>query len=208
MRGGAWATLVGLAVIAPLLVRAAWEGHAELVRADEAAAAGRVDLEVVHLGRAARWRVPLADHDELALARLMAIGAATEVDAETSGTALLAYREVRSALLATRALGLADAAMYAAANARIAALMAAQEVMFATDLSGVGAAEEHHTELLERSGDAPAPWGTVAGLLAALAGAAALGAGIPEAGKIRRGPLVGLGALAMALGVLAWLLGR
>jgi hypothetical protein len=199
---------VGLGVAGPLLARAAWEGRAELRRADEAAASGRVDLEVVHLGRAARWRAPLAGHDERALARLMAIGEAAEADTAGRGptTALLAYREVRSALLATRAWGLADPATYAAANRKIAGLMATQEQLFETDLSRVGAAERHHLELLERSGERPTPWALVLAAVAGLAGAAALGRGIPGTGKIRRGSLVVFAALALALGSLAWLL--
>lgn len=207
-RAGAWAVLVGLSVIGPLLARATWEGRAELRAAEAAEAEGRVDLEVVHLGRAARWRVPVMTHDEVALARLMAIGEAAEADPEKLGpqTALLAYREVRSALLATRAFGVADPATYAAANRRIAGLMAAQEALFETDLSGRGAAEEHHMELLERSGETSPPWGPIAGVLALVVGAAALGRGVPEDGPVRRGALAGLGALALVFGVLAWLL--
>lgn len=200
--------LVGAGVAGPLLARAAWEGQAELVRADAAAAAGRVDLEVVHLGRAARWRTPLVSHDETAVARLMAIAAAAEEDVEGRGSqvALSAYREVRSALLATRAWGLAEPATYAAANRRIAAMMAAQERLFETDLSGVGAAEEHHMQLLERSGERRAPWSPLLALLAAVCGAAALGCGVPEDGPLRRRPLLAFAALALVLGLLAWLL--
>ena len=200
--------MVVIGVIAPLLLRAAWEGRQELVLADTRASEGRVDLEVVHLGRAARWRVPFAGHDEEALARLMAIGAAQEQDAEGRGPqlALQAYREARSALLATRAWGLADRATYAAANRRIAALMAEQERLFETDLSGAGAAEEHHMELLERSGHRSSPWGLLAAVVALVCGAAALGRGIPEAGPIRRGPLLAFAALASMFGCLAWLL--
>lgn len=198
--------LAGLAVAAPLLVRAAWEGRAELRAADEAAANGRVDLEVVHLGRAARWRVPIAGHDEAALARLMAIGAAAEADPAGHGpqTALAAYREVRSALLATRGLAVADAGTYAAANRRIAGLMAGQEALFETDLSGTGAAEEHHMQLLERSGETAPPWAALMGVLAVIAGAAALARGVPQDGPVRRGSLAGLGALALVFGCLAW----
>lgn len=207
-RRAALAVLVVLGVIAPLLMRAAWEGRAELRTADAWAHEGRADLEVVHLGRAARWRTPFAGHDEEALARLMAIGAAAEEDVEGRGsqTALLAYREVRSALLATRAWGLADEGTYAAANQRIAAMMAAQERLFETDLSGRGAAEEHHMELLERSGHSSSRWGVLAGLLAFVCGAAALGRGIPEEGPLRRGPLLAFAALAIIFGSLAWLL--
>lgn len=207
-RGAALAILVVVGVAAPLLLRAAWEGRHELELADVRAQEGRVDLEVVHLGRAARWRVPFAGHDEEALARLMTIAAAAAEDEAGRGpqTALLAYREVRSALLATRAWGPADRATYDAANRRIAALMAAQERLFETDLSGALAAEEHHMELLERSGATAGPWGALAAALALVCGAAALGAGIPEAGPLRRRPLLAFAALASVFGSLAWLL--
>lgn len=147
--GAAWVVCTGVAVVAPMLVRVAWEGRAELALADEAAAAGRVDLEIVHLGRAARWRAPLGGSDELAIGRLLAIGAAHEGDLERSSTALAAYRELRAALWATRGIAVADPAALGLANRRIAGLMAAQEREFGTDLSGAGRQEAHHLALLE-----------------------------------------------------------
>ncbi|HEY0137997.1 MAG TPA: hypothetical protein VGB85_28120, partial [Nannocystis sp.] len=70
----AGAGLIVLGVAAPLLGRVAWEGQAELRAAQAAAERGRVDLEIVHLGRAARWRSPVSGHDDAALERLMAVG--------------------------------------------------------------------------------------------------------------------------------------
>lgn len=140
------AAAVGVAGL--LGLRVAWEGRAELMAADQAAAAGRVDLEIVHLGRAARWRVPIAGSDEAAIERLLAIGAASEGEAATVSTALVAYREARSALWATRIGSAADGAALGLANRRIAALMAAQERAFGTDLSGRGAQEAYHLALL------------------------------------------------------------
>jgi hypothetical protein len=138
-----------VAVVTPMLVRIAWEGRAELVAADEAAAAGRVDLEIVHLGRAVRWRVPIGGSDEAAIGRLLAIGAANQGDEASVSTALAAYRELRSALWATRAGDVADAQALGLANRRIAGLMAAQEREFGSDLSGVGRQEAYHLALLE-----------------------------------------------------------
>lgn len=167
----AWAALVLIGVATPLLLRVAWEGRAELAAADAAAAEGRVDREIVHLGRAARWRAPLLRHDDEALARLIAVGAAAEAGERGAQTALSAYREARGALLATRAWGLADAALYDATNRRIAALMAAQEQVFGTDLSGTGAAEAYHLELLERASPGDPAWPSLLwiGLLVGLA---------------------------------------
>ncbi len=142
--GAAWTVATTIGVVTPLLARVAWEGRAELIAADAAAAAGRVDLEIVHLGRAVRWRVPIGGSDEAAIGRLLAIGMGSE-----GAMALLACRELRSALWATRTWAVADDEALALANRRIAALMAAQELAFGTDLSGVGAQEAYHLALLE-----------------------------------------------------------
>lgn len=147
LAGAAWAGVALVVAIGPLLVRVAWEGRAELIAADEAAAAGRVDLEIVHLGRAARWRAPFAASDDAAIGRLLALGAAHEGDEATLTTALAAYRELRGALWATRVRAPEGEAL-ALTNGRIAALMAAQERAFATDLSRRGAQEAYHLALL------------------------------------------------------------
>ncbi len=174
------AGVVVLGVAAPLLMRVAWEGAAELREADAAAERGRVDLEIVHLGRAARWRAPLASHDEAALARLLAIA---DRDAG-SQTALMAWREARAALLATRVWGPADAATLDAVNREIAGTMAAQERVFGTDLSGRGEAEAFHLRLLEQPPPATGSWGVMVGL-AIVAAALGLIVGVPETGRVR-----------------------
>lgn len=197
------AVVVVLGVAAPLLMRAAWEGRAELREADAAAGRGRVDLEIVHLGRAARWRVPLASHDEAALARLLAIAdTASALGDAGSQTALMAWREARAALLATRSWGPADAATLAAVNREIAATMAAQERMFGTDLSGRAEAEAFHLALL-----AAAPRGADrrSGMLVLAIVAAALGliVGVPGAGRVRGVALAVCWTIALVLATLA-----
>lgn len=199
------AVVVVFGVAAPLWLRAAWEGAAELREADAAVERGRVDLEVVHLGRAARWRVPLASHDEAALARLLAIAdTATALGEAGSQMALLARREVRAALLATRTWGPRDTAMLAAVNREIAAAMAAQEQVFGTDLSGRGEAEAYHLALLEQ---APRGGGTWALLIALAVVAAALGlvVGVPETGRVRGVALAVWWTIAVGLAMLACL---
>jgi hypothetical protein len=109
-------------VLAPLIVRTAVDGRAELERAEAAGAAGDPDAEIRHLGRAARFRLPLAQHDELALARLQD----RAHDAEQAGEitiALAAWRELRSALIGTRVFDVSDPEALAAANAAIVELM-------------------------------------------------------------------------------------
>lgn len=192
-----WTVLVVLGVLGPLLGRAAWEGQGALTRAEQAAAEGRVDREIMQLGRAVRWRVPIAGHDERALARLLAIAAEAEQAGEASSqTALTAYREARGALLASRAWGVADGRALEVANRGIARLMAAQERAFGTDLSGTGDAEAHNLELLQRAGAGQPSAAAAAVLLTALAGALALGAGSWRA-RLLWAALAGLGVLAI-----------
>lgn len=202
-RAAAWAAVVVLGVSGPLLGRAAWEGRGALAQAERAAAEGRVDGEIMQLGRAARWRVPIARHDEVALARLMTIAAEAERAGEASSqTALTAYREARGALLASRAWGVADPALLDAANHGIARLMAAQEQVFGTDLSGAGSPEAYHLALLRRAGEQGPPWPALTGVLTALTSALALRGG-PKEGRAR----VIWAALAVLGALVTWALG-
>lgn len=113
---------LALVVIGSLLVRAWLDGRAQLREADAMAEAGDLDGEIRHLGRAARWRVPLAEHDELARARLREI-AERETEAGHVGVALVAWRELRSAIVATRTIDVDDHELLAAANTEIVSLM-------------------------------------------------------------------------------------
>ena len=202
----AGAMLIVIGVAAPLLLRVAWEGRAELEMADAAAERGRVDLEIVHLGRAARWRAPFFGHDEDALARLMAVaGTAKMLGDAGSQTALMAHREVRAALLATRGLGPVDPSLLDAVNHEIAGAMAEQELLFGTDLSGRGEREAHHFALLEaaRVGD---PRWLLFAALAIVAAALGLVIGVPTSGRARRGVVIAVVALALLFAATAWAL--
>lgn len=112
-------------VLAPLLVRVAVDGRAELGRADAAAQAGDADAEIRHLGRAARFRLPLAQHDERALDRLAELARSADEAGEIT-TALAAWRELRSALIGTRAIDISEPERLAEANAAIVELMVAE----------------------------------------------------------------------------------
>jgi hypothetical protein len=112
-------------LLGPLWLRAWIDGGAQLREADAAAEAGDLDAQIRHLGRAARWRLPLAGHDELARARLREIGE-TAAEAGRVDEALVAWRELRRALLATRVVDVADSEQLEAANAAILELMVAQ----------------------------------------------------------------------------------
>lgn len=138
---------LALVVIGSLLVRAWLDGRAQLREADAMADAGDLDGEIRHLGRAARWRVPLADHDELARARLREI-AERETEAGHVGVALVAWRELRSAILATRTIDVVDPELLELANTQIVSLMvlearesgtAADSARWAAELEADGA---------------------------------------------------------------------
>lgn len=138
--------LIGL----PIATRVAWDGRAELELADQAAEAGDFEGELVHLGRAARWRMPLLGHDDEAIDRLITMGdEAARMGEEGRADALAAYREARRALLATRTFSIPRPDVFAYANESIATLMAEQEERFGTDVGGTGDPKAYHLGLLE-----------------------------------------------------------
>jgi hypothetical protein len=109
------ALIVLAAILGPLTVRACIEGRAELREAD---GADTTEQAIVHLGRAARWRLPIADHDEQARARLEAIADTAERD-DDDELALVAWRELRAALLGTRTGSVVDTEQLERANSGI-----------------------------------------------------------------------------------------
>ncbi len=202
-----WVGLLAAAVLAPFAIRAAWEGRAELAAAELAAAEERRDDEIVHLGRAARWRLPLASHDEVALERLMVRGHEHEQrGVEGRLDALAAYREARRAILATRGFGLPEADRFHAANERIAALMAEQERDLGMDLSGKEDQEAYHLALLEQ---VPGPDPTRSGLAAlaflswVIASAGFILRALDAQGRLRPRPALRWGGASLLL-LVAW----
>ncbi len=172
--------LVSLAV-GTVVGRVALEGRAELELAERAGKDEDLDEQIIHLGRAARWRLPIARHDDRALEQLMRLGEEREMDGpEGRQEALACYREARRAILATRSLRLADPETFHEANRRIARLMAEQEEEYGTDISGTGDPEAWHLERLE---EVPGP----RPVLGALASLAFLGWAITAAGFALRG---------------------
>lgn len=205
-----WLVGVALVVIAggTVVARVAVEGRAELQLAERAAEAGEVDEEIIHLGRAARWRLPIARHDDRALERLMALGKAKEAEgAESRQEALAAYREARRAILATRSLRLADPDTFHEANRRIARLMAEQEREYGTDVGGTGDPEAWHLHKLE---EVPGPDPVLGGLASlAFLGWAVTAAGFALRGLEARGrlrlPQAAWWGLANLLLLVAWM---
>jgi hypothetical protein len=205
----AWVGIAAAALAVPLAARVVWEGRAEIERADRAHDEGDADLEVEHLGRAARWRMPLFGYDEAAIERLIDIGTAAEAEGD-SGTqrALVAYREARRAILATRTWGVPDEETFERVNERIARLMADQEVRFGTDVGGEGDPYAHHLALLQEV-PGPEPWRANLAAVAFLFWLVATGGfvmrSIDSRGRLIPKPAVrwGLGSLVL---LLVWVL--
>ena len=118
------AVIAGL--LAVLITRAVWQGRSALAAGDELAADGKLDRAVQKWSRAARWYVPLAPHVGDALDRLREAGTASE-EAGDPVTALIAWRGVRSSVMATRSFYTPNRDRLAEANDKIATLMAALE---------------------------------------------------------------------------------
>ncbi len=200
--------LVVPALLVPVVVHVAVEARRELSAADAAAELGDEDAEVIHLGRALRWRLPGAGHDEVAIARLLALGEVAEADPADLGhaRALAAYREIRSGLLGSRALDVPHEDVLADVDARIARLMDAQS-------RALGVAAPGEAAQLERLREASASPRTPV-VLAALAMAMWVGAslaflarGLDAQGRLRRPTGTRAGVLALAAfftWMLAW----
>jgi hypothetical protein len=206
-RSGARRAALALGFLAlvgtPLLARVAFEGRAELQAAERAKGDGDVELEILHLGRAARWRAPILGHDEDARQRLHQIGEDAFAEGEDGErTALQAFRELRSALLATRTFDVPDPELLEQANARIADLMAAQEVRFGRDPIEEPDARAWHLQRLAAP-PGPVPWRAFGAAFAFLGWIACTGGfvlrGLDAAGKLRPGPAVrwGLGSVVL-----------
>jgi hypothetical protein len=120
---GAVQALALLAILAAIVaVRVVWSSHGEW----RAAAAATGDDEIVHLGRAARLYAPGNPYSRRAVDKLATIGR------DDPSRALAAWRELRSAILATRSFYTPHRALLDEANARIAELMADAEVAAGT----------------------------------------------------------------------------
>jgi hypothetical protein len=201
-----YAGLIALAIallLGPLILRTWIDGRAELRLAQAAAEADDLDAQILHLGRAARWRLPLADHDDEARAQLREIGT-TASEAGDLRHALAAWRELRGALLGTRAIDVADPEQLRAANAAIVQLMI-READATGDPSG---SPEHDRWAAEHVQDVGPRWRS---LLASAWFAAWLFAcggffvfGIEAKGRLEPRPALRWGASAIVL-LIAWI---
>jgi hypothetical protein len=181
------ASVVAL-LLAIVTVRVVWSSHGEW----RAAQAASGDDEIAHLGRAARLYAPGNPYSRRAVEKLAAIAR------EDATRALPAWREARSAILATRSFYTPHRALLDEANARIAELMADAELQSGAQKSRSSARAWHAARLAQD--ESP----SVAWTLVALAGLAAwigcalglLLRGIGDDDRLRPRP-----ALAWAAGV-------
>jgi hypothetical protein len=151
------AVAVGLGVI---VTRVFWDGRQALRAGDAAMQKQDTTEALVKWRRAARWYAPGAPHVEAAYARMEELARAADARGDDA-LALEAWRGIRSSSLATRSFYTPYADKLAAANRRIAELMAKQEV--AAD-KGKDLAERRalHLGFLERD-DAPSTgWAALA----------------------------------------------
>jgi len=153
VRAGALVAVL-LAIVA---ARVVWSSRGEW----KAATAATGDEEIAHLGRAARLYAPGNPYARRALDRLATIGR------EDPTRALAAWREARSAILATRSFYTPHRALLDEANGQIAERMAQAEVAAGTQHTVERARAWHAARLAQN--EAP----SVAWTLVALVGLAA-----------------------------------
>ncbi|MFO7561139.1 MAG: hypothetical protein R6X02_00745 [Enhygromyxa sp.] len=192
--------LLGL-LLAPLVVRTLVDGRAELARAEAAAELGDREAEIRHLGRAARFRLPLAGHDDHALARLHELALAAEA-ADELDTALAAWRELRSALIGTRVIDVSDPELLAEANAAIVELMVREARLDARPIARERWAEELEQDLQARGRSLLAAFCFAAWLVACVGFFAR---GVDAKGRLRPRPALRWGGMVLAW-LLAWIL--
>lgn len=188
---------IGLAIVT---ARVLWSARIEWSDAEAKLAAGDGERAVDHFGRAARLYAPGNPWSSRSLDRLEEIARRAE-RAGDRDAALVAWREIRSSVLATRAVYSPNDARRAEADARIAALAAALESPALDPGSDEQARRLWHAERLAKTDEPAVGWtlllligfaGFVGGAIGFLLGA------VDEHDRLRGGP-----ALAWAVGVCA-----
>ncbi len=198
--------LIALAVVF-LLLRVLWGGRAECHRAEAEIEAGRPYQAVIHYERAVRWYLPGSPYGARAVEALWSLGEEAEAGDDPE-LALFAYRGLRGAGYATRSFYQPYPARIAAAEERIAALIAADPVAAWPDRSR--SPEERRAEVLANLRDHQDPatgWVIVLelGFLAWLGGGAALAWRLGREGRRRR--TTWLLIATVAVGYVLWILG-
>jgi hypothetical protein len=198
MKGAVRVVALFAILLAIVAVRVVWSSRGEW---RQAIAAGGDD-EILHLGRAARLYAPGNPYSRRAVDKLAAIGR------EDPARALAAWRELRSAILATRSFYTPHRALLDEANAHIADLMADAELAAGTQHARDKARAWHAARLLQDESPSVA-WTLVAlfGLAAWIGSAVGLLLrGVGDDDRLR--PRLALGwALGVAGGLALFFLG-
>jgi hypothetical protein len=138
-------------LLAIVAARVVWSSRGEW----KAATAATGDEEIAHLGRAARLYAPGNPYARRAVEKLATIGR------EDPARALAAWRELRSAILATRSFYTPHRALLDEANGQIAERMAQAEVAAGTQ-HGVEHARSWHAARLAQDEAPSLAWTLVA----------------------------------------------
>lgn len=199
------AVIVGLC-LGVVVTRAIWQGRSRVAEGDRAMARGKIDTAVLSWSRAARWYVPLAPHVGQAHHRLADFAQRAEADGKP-GQALMAWRALRSSILATRSFYTPSGDRLEQANRAIARLMAAEVAPAETAPAGTSEADQY-----QRLAEDSAPsvlWSLIAllglglwiggGLLFALHG-------VDAADRLVARAAVTSGVM-VAVGLVVWLVG-
>jgi hypothetical protein len=204
---GAALALIALGLVT---LRVLWSSHGEWREAERCLAENDASMAVDHFGRAARLYAPGSPWVERSLGRLeeMALGAEAHKD---DSLALMAWRELRSSVLATRSFYTPHPAALERANHHIARLTARNEPPAVAPGAKLEVRERWHAARLGQD-DAPSVLWAVLALLGLMGWiGAAIGfllRGIDEEARLRKdaaigwalGIVAGLGLFLIALG--------
>lgn len=205
---GAVLVLIALGL---MTLRVLWSSHGEWREGERCLAKSDAPMAIDHFGRAARLYAPGSPWVERSLGRLeeMALGAEAHND---DSLALMAWRELRSSVLATRSFYTPHPAVLERANQHIARLMAATEPPSVAPGAKLAARERWHAARLAQD-DAPSVLWSVLALLGLMGWiGAAIGfllRGIDEEARLRKDAAIGWGlGIVAGLGLFLIALGR
>ncbi len=204
-------SLLGLFILV-VAARVVWSARSELLKAKHQLEQGRTDRAILHFRRAAHWYAPGNPYSRAALEQLWTIGKEAEGRGQRQ-RALLAYRAIRSSILAARSFYTPHKVWLARANERIAVLMARQRIAQEGSAKKSAANYDHlkgkYLHLLERSSLPSVFWSLVALLGLALwigSGFAFAYRAIDAEDRLQTRPAIFWGC-AILLGLAVWLAG-
>jgi hypothetical protein len=192
---------VVLALFGALAIRVVLEGRSALAAGDDWVSRGKPAEAIRAFEASARWYLPLAPHVDEAYARLRELTKSTEPQ-----VSLRAWRAIRSAARATRALWTPHSEDLAAADAAIAKLAANDPQGAPVENDSPAAREAWHQARLSRDPRPSIGAALVAGLGIALwiGGAVVLARrGLTAAGGIVRRPAL-IGGIMIVVGLVCW----